>query len=244
MNDTDIFFPLYIGDYQKDTQHLTTEQHGAYMLLLMRFWGARGVVLYEEKQFSAITRSSTSRWRSHLKPTIEKFFAVNDNVWTHKRVAAERDKADKKFIARRENGKKGGRPVKLNETELKAKVKAEPKLPERKSESESESINTNTGASAFETLKEKIQKAYQTGRPLSNYEEGMLLEISNMPDAIKEIGQILTYRDGLTDADRKYFPQSRGKLLEKWSDMVDRSNQRIGPPKPMTDAEILKEALK
>ena len=32
------YLPIWIGDYLKETRHLSTEEHGAYLLLLFQYW--------------------------------------------------------------------------------------------------------------------------------------------------------------------------------------------------------------
>lgn len=43
------FMPLYVGDYQQDTQHLDCTEHGIYVLLLMACWSLRGPLPKDER---------------------------------------------------------------------------------------------------------------------------------------------------------------------------------------------------
>jgi len=119
----DIFFPLYIGDYQKKTQMLSCEEHGAYLLLIMALYQSSGSIPFSLKKMSRICRLSQSEFEE-VWSEVECYFDVSDVV-TNRRVTEEIGKAkDRKEIARL-NGKKGGRPPnknpndKLNETQNK-----------------------------------------------------------------------------------------------------------------------------
>jgi uncharacterized protein YdaU (DUF1376 family) len=95
---------FYIGDYLKDTQALTTKQHGAYMLLLIECW-QKGRIPLDAASRASIARAPLPRWRKISAP-IDAFFAADG---TNKRATAETTKADTVSLKRTIAGAAGGR---------------------------------------------------------------------------------------------------------------------------------------
>jgi uncharacterized protein YdaU (DUF1376 family) len=97
------WMPLYVGDYLGDTGHLTTTQHGAYLLLMMHYW-RKGELPDDDRQLSKITKLPLKTWCDY-RPTLQDFFHEG---WKHKRIDAELAKmvrvSEKRAIA----GQKGG----------------------------------------------------------------------------------------------------------------------------------------
>lgn len=87
MQKADIWMPLYIGDYLADTARLTTEQHGAYLLLLMDYWRS-GRLPDNDQVLSQITKLSPDAW-SNAKAMLVQFFSIKDGFWIHSRVEKE-----------------------------------------------------------------------------------------------------------------------------------------------------------
>ena len=97
------WMPLYVGDYLGDTGHLTTAQHGAYLLLMMHYW-RKGELPDNDRQLSKITKLPLKTWCEY-RPTSQDFF---HDGWKHKRIDAELERmmrvSEKRAIA----GQKGG----------------------------------------------------------------------------------------------------------------------------------------
>jgi uncharacterized protein YdaU (DUF1376 family) len=97
------WMPLYVGDYLGDTGHLTTTQHGAYLLLMMHYW-RKGELPDDDRQLSKITKLPLKTWCDY-RPTLQDFFHEG---WKHKRIDAELARmvrvSEKRAIA----GQKGG----------------------------------------------------------------------------------------------------------------------------------------
>lgn len=86
------FLQLYVGDYLADTLDLTTEQHGAYLLLLMTMWRHDARLPNDPAKLSRIARVSPRRW--HLVwDAIGKFFFEEDGQIGNKRLDQEHQKA-------------------------------------------------------------------------------------------------------------------------------------------------------
>ena len=87
----DIWMPLYIADYLADTTRLNTEQHGAYLLIIMDYW-RNGAPPDDDMVLSNITRLQLSQWKKS-RATLEKLFTVDGGFWVHKRIEDELLKA-------------------------------------------------------------------------------------------------------------------------------------------------------
>lgn len=130
----DLWMPLHFGAYLTDTMHLSTEQHGAYFLMLMACWKRGGDLPDDDAQLAAITRLSASQWRK-ARQILAPFWKIGGGKWTQKRLTKELETARGYVKAQSENGKKGGRPPKTkeeaeenpNESQEKAKPEADRK---------------------------------------------------------------------------------------------------------------------
>jgi len=101
----DIWMPLYIADYLSATSRLTTEQHGAYLLLLMDYWKS-GAPPDNDAVLAQITKLSPDAW-ANARTMLEPFFEVQDGAWFQSRVENEMIKANHNKKANKERGLKG-----------------------------------------------------------------------------------------------------------------------------------------
>ena len=95
--------PFYVADYLADTAHLSTIEHGAYVLLLMAYWRGGGLPS-DERMLQRITRMTAREW-ARSRDVLAAFF---DDGWKHKRVESELAKWRLRSNARVDAGKRGG----------------------------------------------------------------------------------------------------------------------------------------
>lgn len=101
--------PLFTDAYLADTRHLSTEEHGAYLLLLMCAWRTRGCALKDDDRFLArIAGVSAHRWR-RLKPVLREFFDISDGRWRQKKLQDVYHGVETRVAKNRANGARGGR---------------------------------------------------------------------------------------------------------------------------------------
>lgn len=81
--------PLSIVDYLADTGHLSAAEHGAYLLLIMRYWQDGGLP-EDERLIARYSKLDAQQW-ADSRDVLAAFF---DDGWRHKRIEAEIAKAE------------------------------------------------------------------------------------------------------------------------------------------------------
>jgi uncharacterized protein YdaU (DUF1376 family) len=98
--------PLFADAYLADTMHLNTEEHGAYLLLLMAAWRSDDCSLAnDDRKLARITGLSTRKWNS-IKGTILEFWTVENDRIFNPRLRKEKAYVRKKSNTNRQNSEK------------------------------------------------------------------------------------------------------------------------------------------
>lgn len=101
------WMPLFVGDYLADTKLLSTEEHGAYLLLIMHCWEA-GSFPDDDKIICRITGLSAYKWRKHRENILKffaKFFENNCEKFYHPKVERVRERQQAKSLQRVEKAR-------------------------------------------------------------------------------------------------------------------------------------------
>lgn len=87
-----VWMPMYVADYLADTSHLSTEEHGAYLLLMMHAWQTGGALPDDDDRLRRITRLDARAWR-RSGAVLRAFFRYVDGELRHPRVDEELTRA-------------------------------------------------------------------------------------------------------------------------------------------------------
>ncbi|MDP9590606.1 UNVERIFIED_ORG: uncharacterized protein YdaU (DUF1376 family) [Shinella zoogloeoides] len=90
------WMPLHIDAYITDTDHLTATEHGAYLLLIMKYWRDGGLPS-DEGMIRRYAKLTPEQW-AESRDVIAAFF---DDGWRHSRIESELSKADEIIEKRR-----------------------------------------------------------------------------------------------------------------------------------------------
>lgn len=96
------WMPFYVADYLADTGHLTTCEHGAYLMLICHYW-QNGGLPPEPARLARICRMTAKQW-SEIEATMADLFGPE---WRHKRIDFELANASETMSKRSAAGKAG-----------------------------------------------------------------------------------------------------------------------------------------
>lgn len=115
------YYERHLGDYTRDTAHLSILEHGVYTILLDRYYITEQGIPDDKKYRYA--RAHSKAERNAVDVVLDEFFYLDDGVWKNRRAEEEIADYQSKARANKENGAKGGRPKRIfdnpDETEKK-----------------------------------------------------------------------------------------------------------------------------
>jgi len=110
------YFELYPGDYLRDTTRLSMLEHGAYLRMLIAYFGEEQPLPADNDELFNVCGAKSSADKAAAIKIAERFFPIGDDGLRHnKRADEEIEKARRRIATAQQNGSKGGRKPKPKE---------------------------------------------------------------------------------------------------------------------------------
>jgi uncharacterized protein YdaU (DUF1376 family) len=105
------FYKRYIGDYARDTAHLSLIEHGIYTVLLDTYYATEKPLPADKRTLYRIVKATTKSAQKKTTRVLDRFFPIaHDGLRHNKRADREISKWALIVKHNREVGAKGGRP--------------------------------------------------------------------------------------------------------------------------------------
>ena len=83
------FYKRFIGDYQRDTGHLSMTEHGAYTLLLDTYYATGKPLPSDQVQIHRIIRAVSDDEKMAVSSILQQFWTETRHGWTNNRASIE-----------------------------------------------------------------------------------------------------------------------------------------------------------
>ena len=100
----DIWMPLLIGDFRRDTYDMSPECGWMYLQLLMALWQNDGQISSAAGDLASFCRATRAQWDPN-KLKLSRLFYVGQGFWMHNGVREQLERAKRVSEARRVAGK-------------------------------------------------------------------------------------------------------------------------------------------
>lgn len=104
------YYPHHIGDYLRDTAHLTPLEDGIYRRLLDVYYASEKPLPQETQWVCKLVRARTTDEIDAVVEVLRQYFTKTPDGWHNKRADVEIRAHYRRVKAAKDNGKKGGRP--------------------------------------------------------------------------------------------------------------------------------------
>lgn len=105
------WFAFDLNAYISNTMRLTTEAHGAYLLLMLDYYSTGEPCPDDDDQLAAITKLPVDVWKEKYRKVLAPLFDIRSGVWHHDRIATELATARERLVKRSSAARAGAQAL-------------------------------------------------------------------------------------------------------------------------------------